>query len=255
MVPLLVGLVALGAAGAAFEELWKWSDLDDAQNWQDFKNRLKRFETKMSLFMDKDKFADFFSKIYSCVEGDRLSIFYEMHIKENGKDWTSEIVASCTFDESEAPTWATENLSAEKIDVTARYEKNLNLNISRKISLKELSDRLCGAKNLQDFETRFKDSLNKVPRTMKNMGITDYAIRLFSDTNDKSKGLFNFMRPVHKLHITCILWYKKDSNWIEQHITCEFDKMKAPTWATKGLSSTETDVTDRYEKYLQVCIK
>ncbi|MBQ3452343.1 MAG: hypothetical protein IJG32_08755, partial [Selenomonadaceae bacterium] len=79
MIPLLVGLVALGAAGAAFEELWKWSDLDGAQNWQDFENRLKRFETKMSLFMDKNKIADFFSKIYSCVEGDRLSIFYEMH--------------------------------------------------------------------------------------------------------------------------------------------------------------------------------
>ena len=94
----------------------------------------------------------------------------------------------------------------------------------------------------QDFETRLKGFSSKMPVALKKKGIEDYAAKLFSYVKDD---------------ILCVcykIYYKENGHWVEHSTLCNFEEFTVPTWATKGLSADEVDVTARYEKYLQINI-
>ena len=107
----------------------------------------------------------------------------------------------------------------------------------------KLADFLRSAKTWQEFEACLKIFFHEVPHALIVEGIVDYSAKIFSCVESDA------------LRVSYKLSYKKNGTRIDKTLSSEFNELTAPTWATKGLSSTETDVTDRYEKYLQVCIK
>lgn len=111
-----------------------------------------------------------------------------------------------------------------------------------KPSFKELIAFLDSARTWQEFETCLKEFLNDLPQAMKKAGVYDYAAKIYSRVVGET------------LHFAYIMYYKEDGKWTEQKIARDFDELQAPTWATKGLSAVEEDVTARYEKNLQVKI-
>ena len=109
-------------------------------------------------------------------------------------------------------------------------------------SFKELVKFLDSARTWQEFETCLEEFLNDVPQAMKKAGVYDYAAKIYSRVVGET------------LHFAYIMYYKEDGKWVEQKIARDFDELQAPTWATKGLSAVEEDVTARYEKNLKVKI-
>ena len=77
---------------------------------------------------------------------------------------------------------------------------------------------------------------------LKNLGISEYAAKLFSNIQDGA------LKLVHKLY------YKENGKWIEKTTTREIDESQVPEWAKAGLGEKETDVTARYEKELELTI-
>lgn len=107
----------------------------------------------------------------------------------------------------------------------------------------ELADFLRSAKTWREFEACLKIFLHEVPHALIVEGIVDYSAKIFSCVE------FGNLRVSYRLS------YKKNGTRIDKTLSSEFNELTAPTWATKDLSATETDVTDRYEKYLQAGIK
>ena len=87
-----------------------------------------------------------------------------------------------------------------------------------------------------------EDFLPQIQTAMKNLGIGDYAAKLFSNVEDGA------LRLVHRLY------YKENGKWIEKTTTREIDESQVPEWAKAGLSNKETDVTSRYEKELELTV-
>ncbi len=87
-----------------------------------------------------------------------------------------------------------------------------------------------------------EDFLPQIQTAMKNLGIGDYAAKLFSSVEDGALWL------VHRLY------YKENGKWIEKTTTREIDESQVPEWAKAGLSNKETDVTSRYEKELELTV-
>lgn len=87
-----------------------------------------------------------------------------------------------------------------------------------------------------------EDFLPQIQTAMKNLGIGDYAAKLFSSVEDGA------LRLVHRLY------YKENGKWIEKTTTREIDESQVPEWAKAGLSNKETDVTSRYEKELELTV-
>lgn len=110
-------------------------------------------------------------------------------------------------------------------------------------SVKELVDFLDSANNWQEFETCLKEFLIEIPLAFKNEGIEDYSAKLFS-----------YVEGDVILHVVYRAYYKENGKWVKKNISRKLDELEAPTWATKGLSATETDVTARYEKKLRLNI-
>ena len=98
------------------------------------------------------------------------------------------------------------------------------------------------AANWEEVTKWLQDFLPKIQDALKNTGIVDYAAKLFSSVEDGA------LKLVHKLY------YKENGKWVEKTTTREIDESEAPEWAKAGLTAKETDVTDRYEKELQLSI-
>ena len=96
--------------------------------------------------------------------------------------------------------------------------------------------------NWEEVTGWLKEFLPKIQDVLKRTGIGDHAAKLFSSLEDGA------LRLVHKLY------YKENGKWIEQTTTREIDESQVPDWAKEGLSAKETDVTERYEKELELTV-
>ena len=96
--------------------------------------------------------------------------------------------------------------------------------------------------NWKEIESWLNEFLPKVQDALKEAGIYDYAAKLFSSIEG------NVMRLVHKLY------YKENGKWVEKTTVREIDESEVPAWAKEGLSAKESDVTDRYEKELELTV-
>ena len=115
MIPLLIGLGAL--VGGALV----------VANWQEVENWLKEFLPKLQTVLKETGIVDYAAKLFSSVEGHVLRLVHKLYYKENGK-WVEKTTVR-EIDESEVPAWAKEGLTAKESDVTARYEKELELTV------------------------------------------------------------------------------------------------------------------------------
>ena len=213
--------------------------LNEAKNWQDFETHFEEFKDKMPVALKNDGIDYCVSKIYSCLKDNRLRISYKLYHRKDGK-W-GEKVAFCELDSSTAPTWTTKALSTEELDVTARYEQNLKLNISKETpSFDDLAADLSVVKNWKEFETRLKEFVTLMPFALCKENITDYAARIYSSCAGEL------------LRISYKIYYKQKDDWAGRTVSCQFDALTTPTWATKDLSTEELDVTARYEQNLKL---
>ncbi len=96
--------------------------------------------------------------------------------------------------------------------------------------------------NWQEVENWLKEFLPKLQTVLKETGIVDYAAKLFSSVEG------NVMRLVHKLY------YKENGKWVEKTTVREIDESEVPAWAKEGLTAKEKDVTERYEKELELTV-
>lgn len=115
MIPLLLGLGAL--VGGALV----------AANWQEVEGWLKEFLPKLKTVLQNAGVIDYAAKLFSSVENNVLRLVHRLYYKENGK-WVEKTTVR-EIDESEVPEWAKAGLTAKESDVTARYEKELELSI------------------------------------------------------------------------------------------------------------------------------
>ena len=96
--------------------------------------------------------------------------------------------------------------------------------------------------NWEEVTKWLQDFLPKIQDALKSTGIVDYAAKLFSSVEDGA------LRLVHKLY------YKENGKWVEKTTTREIDESEVPEWAKAGLTAKETDVTERYQKELQLAV-
>jgi hypothetical protein len=96
--------------------------------------------------------------------------------------------------------------------------------------------------NWQEVENWLKEFLPKLEKTLRDVGVVDYAAKLFSSIEG------NVMRLVHRLY------YKENGKWVEKTTVREIDESEVPAWAKEGLTTKERDVTDRYQEKLEVTV-
>ena len=96
--------------------------------------------------------------------------------------------------------------------------------------------------NWEEVENWLKDFLPKLKTALKETGIVDYAAKLFSSVEG------NVMRLVHRLY------YKENGKWVEKTTVREINESEVPAWAKEGLTAKEKDVTERYEKELELSV-
>ncbi len=115
MIPLLIGLGDLVGGYMV------------VTNWQEVENWLKSFLPKLQDVLKETGIVDYAAKLFSSVEGNVMRLVHKLYYKENGK-WVEKTTVR-EIDESEVPAWAKEGLTAKESDVTARYEKELELTV------------------------------------------------------------------------------------------------------------------------------
>ena len=96
--------------------------------------------------------------------------------------------------------------------------------------------------NWEEVENWLKDFLPKLKTALKETGIVDYAAKLFSSVEG------NVMRLVHRLY------YKENGKWVEKTTVREINESEVPAWAKEGMTAKEKDVTERYEKELELSV-
>ena len=114
MIPALLAVVALGGYLVA-------------TNWQEIEGWLKEFLPKLQNALKDAGVYDYAAKLFSSIEGNVMRLVHRLYYKENGK-WVEKTTVR-EIDESEVPEWAKAGLSAKEKDVTARYEKELELQL------------------------------------------------------------------------------------------------------------------------------
>ena len=115
MIPLLIGLGALVGGYVV------------VTNWQEIEGWLKNFLPKLQDVLKETGIVDYAAKLFSSVEGNVMRLVHKLYYKEYGK-WVEKTTVR-EIDESEVPAWAKEGLTAKESDVTARYEKELELTV------------------------------------------------------------------------------------------------------------------------------
>ncbi|MBR4642763.1 MAG: hypothetical protein IKO74_08620 [Selenomonadaceae bacterium] len=113
---MIPALLAIGVVG--YLVVTKW---DEIEGW------LKEFLPKLQDALKETGIVDYAAKLFSSVEGNILRLVHRLYYKENGK-WVEKTTVR-EIDESEVPAWAKEGLTAKESDVTARYEKELELTV------------------------------------------------------------------------------------------------------------------------------
>ena len=96
--------------------------------------------------------------------------------------------------------------------------------------------------NWEEVENWLKDFLPKLKTALKETGIVDYAAKLFSSVEG------NVFRLVHRLY------YKENGKWVEKTTVREINESEVPAWAKEGMTAKEKDVTERYEKELELSV-
>ena len=96
-------------------------------NWKEIEGWLTEFLPKVKDALKEAGIYDYAAKLFSSVEGNVMRLVHKLYYKENGK-WVEKTTVR-EIDESEVPAWAKEGLSAKESDVTARYEKELELSV------------------------------------------------------------------------------------------------------------------------------
>ncbi|MBR4903205.1 MAG: hypothetical protein IKZ53_00875 [Selenomonadaceae bacterium] len=96
-------------------------------NWQEIEGWLKEFLPKLQSALKETGIDNYMAKLFSSIEGNVMRLVHRLYYKENGK-WVEKTTVR-EIDESEVPAWAKEGLSAKESDVTARYEKELELSV------------------------------------------------------------------------------------------------------------------------------
>ena len=115
MIPLLIGL---GAVVGGYLVV---------TNWQEIEGWLKEFLPKLQNALKDAGIVDYAAKLFSSIEGNVMRLVHRLYYKENGK-WVERTTVR-EIDESEVPAWAKEGLGEKESDVTARYEKELELSV------------------------------------------------------------------------------------------------------------------------------
>ena len=115
MIPLLIGLGALVGGYMV------------VTNWQEIEGWLKNFLPKLQAVLKETGIVDYAAKLFSSVEGNIMRLVHKLYYKENGK-WVEKTTVR-EIDEAEVPAWAKEGLTNKESDVTARYEKELELTV------------------------------------------------------------------------------------------------------------------------------
>ena len=115
MIPILIGLGALVGGVLVMA------------NWQEVEGWLKEFLPKLKSVLKDAGVIDYAAKLFSSVEGNVMRLVHRLYYKENGK-WVEKTTVR-EIDEAEVPAWAKEGLTAKESDVTARYEKELELTV------------------------------------------------------------------------------------------------------------------------------
>ena len=96
-------------------------------NWKEIESWLNEFLPKVQDVLKEAGIYDYAAKLFSSVEGNIMRLVHKLYYKENGK-WVERTTVR-EIDESEVPAWAKEGLTAKESDVTARYEKELELSV------------------------------------------------------------------------------------------------------------------------------
>ena len=115
MIPVLLGLGAI-VGGVLI-----------AANWEEVEGWLKEFLPKLKTVLKETGIVDYAAKLFSTVEGNVMRLIHKLYYKENVK-WVEKTTVR-EIDESEVPEWAKAGLSEKETDVTARYEKELELTV------------------------------------------------------------------------------------------------------------------------------
>ena len=115
MIPVLLGL---GAIVGGYLVVTNWAEIE---GW------LKEFLPKLQAALKETGIVDYAAKLFSTVEGNVMKLIHKLYYKENGK-WVEKTTVR-EIDESEVPEWAKAGLSAKETDVTARYEKELEMTV------------------------------------------------------------------------------------------------------------------------------
>ena len=113
---MIPALLAIGVVG--YLVVTKW---DEIEGW------LKELLPKLQDALKETGIVDYAAKLFSSVEGNILRLVHRLYYKENGK-WVEKTTVR-EIDESEVPAWAKEGLTTKESDVTARYEKELELTV------------------------------------------------------------------------------------------------------------------------------
>ena len=114
MIPALLAVVALGGYLVV-------------TNWKEIEGWLKEFLPVVQNALKEAGIYDYAAKLFSSIEGNVMRLVHRLYYKENGK-WVEKTTVR-EIDESEVPEWAKAGLSAKEKDVTARYEKELELQL------------------------------------------------------------------------------------------------------------------------------
>jgi len=96
-------------------------------NWKEIESWLKEFLPKVQAVLKEAGIYDYAAKLFASIEGNVMRLVHRLYYKENGK-WVERTVVR-EIDESEVPEWAKEGLASKEQDVTARYEKELELEL------------------------------------------------------------------------------------------------------------------------------
>ena len=96
-------------------------------NWKEIEGWLNEFLPKVKDALKEAGIYDYAAKLFSSIEGNVMRLVHKLYYKENGK-WVEKTTVR-EIDESEVPAWAKEGLSNKESDVTARYEKELELSV------------------------------------------------------------------------------------------------------------------------------
>ncbi|MBR4152796.1 MAG: hypothetical protein IKT98_07540 [Selenomonadaceae bacterium] len=114
MIPLWLGIGIVGGALVV-------------ANWQKIESWQRKFFPKLKTALKDAGIVDYAAKLFSSINGDVMRLVHRLYYKENGQWFEKTTVREIA--ESEVPAWAKVGLTAKEIDVTARYEKKLELSI------------------------------------------------------------------------------------------------------------------------------